>query len=348
MGKRKKIRRRKRKRKVPRREPPIDHDGSYSRIFSHRKTAEDLIQVALKRVNWLDAIDFGSLTERSNDFVSDKGARRRGDYVWQVTIDSNKHEELGEIAGEANDLYFLIALEFQSRIDRDMPVRIASYRAMIRQRLAERNRGKPIPEVLPIVIYNGETPWNAERTVEARLMRPLPGLEQYRAEGSYLLVEMRQPEIADQPIGNVLGIMASLEQAKDWKTVREIVETRCEELIGSPVEDDLVRWLLGTLSRYKKGFNTEYVRPANIREVKSMLAEKVARWGEEDRRAAREEGRGEAFHEAIIGFLASQFGELPEELERKISAVTDMDSLKRLVRRAGVVDSLEEFESELQ
>ena len=94
-------------------------------------------------------------------------------------------------------------------------------------------------------------------------MLPLPGLEQYRAEGSYVLVEMRRPEIADQPIGNVPGIVASLEQAEDWKTVREIVETRCEELIGSPVEDDLVRWLLGTLSRYKKGFSTEYIRPVN-------------------------------------------------------------------------------------
>ena len=356
MGKRKKIIRRKRRRKTPHREPPIDHDGSYSRIFSHAKTAEDLIRVALKKVNWLDAIDFKSLTERSNDFVSDKGARRRGDYVWQVTINADSHEELRKITGKANELYFLIALEFQSRIDRDMPVRISSYRAMIRQRLAERNRGKPIPEVLPIVIYNGEIPWNADRTVEARLMRPLPGLERYRAEGSYLLVEMRRPEIADQPIGNVLGIMASLEQAKDWRTVREIVETRCDELIDSPVESDLIRWLLGTLSRYKKGFSTEYVRPANIREVKSMLAEKVARWGEEDRRAAREEGwregmekgRGEAFHEAILDVLASRFVKLPEGLELKISAVTDMDSLKRLVRRAGVVNSLDAFESELE
>jgi flagellar biosynthesis/type III secretory pathway protein FliH len=98
-----------------------------------------------------------------------------------------------------------------------------------------------------------------------------------------------------------------------------------------------------------------------------MLAEKVARWGEEDRRAAREEGwregiekgwqegiekgiekgRGEAFHEAIIEVLTSQFDKLPEGLEQKISAVTDVDSLKRLVRRAGVVGSVEEFESEL-
>ena len=358
MGKRKKIKRRIRKRRVPPREPPIDHDGSYSRIFSHAKTAEDLIRVVLERegVNWLDAIDFESLTERSNDFVSDKGARRRGDYVWQATVDAEKYEELRDIAGETNELYFLIALEFQSRIDRDMPVRVSSYRAMIRQRLAERNRGKPIPEVLPIVIYNGEKPWDADRKVEARLMPPLPGLEKYRAEGSYVLIEMRRPEIANQPFGNVLGIVASLEQAKDWKTVREIVETRCEELIGSPVEDDLVRWLLGTLSRYKKGFNTEYIRPANFREVKSMLAEKVARWGEEDRRAAREEGwqkgiekgRGDAFHEAIVGFLTSQFGRLPERLERKIAAVTDMDSLRRLVHRMGAVHSLDEFESELE
>ena len=381
MGKRKKIRRRKRKRRVPPREPPIDHDGSYCRIFSHAKTAEDLIRVVLEEeeVTWLDAIDFNSLAERSNDFVSDKSARRRGDYVWQVTIDAEKDEELREIAGETNELYFLIALEFQSRIDRDMPVRISSYRAMIRQRLAERNGGKPIPEVLPIVIYNGDKPWDADRKVKARLIRPLPGLEKYRAEGSYALVEMRRPEIANQPVGNVLGILASLEQAKDWKTVREIVEARCEELIGSPVEGDLIRWLLGTLSRYKKGFNTEYPRPVNIREVKSMLAEKVARWGEEDRRVAREEGwqegiekgiakgiekgiekgreegreegmqqgRAEAFHEAIIGFMTSQFDELPRELERKISAVTDTDTLRRLVRRMGMVNSLDEFESEL-
>ena len=94
-----------------------------------------------------------------------------------------------------------------------------------------------------------------------------------------------------------------------------------------------------------------------------MLAEKVARWGEEDRRAAREEGwregiekgrqegkqegLGEGFHQVIIRVLTSQFDKLPERLERKIAAVTDMDSLERLVCRAGAVDSVEEFESEL-
>lgn len=356
-----------------------DHDGSYKRLFGHPEMVADLLRAVL-RVRWIESLDFGSLFDCSNEFVTDKGAKRRGDLLWRATIRCGDDESLREVSGECEEIYFYIALEFQSTIDQDMPVRIATYRAAIRQRLAERNSGRPIPEVLPIVIYNGEAPWNAAANLRERLARPLPGLESYREEGSYLLVEMRRPEIANQRYGVLLAILAQFEQSADLIAIRRIMDANVDVLSGHPIESDAVRWVLGTLARFKATLDTEHFKPLDIREMKSMLAEKMERWGKELREEAwkegiqaglekglqegrqkglleglqqgqqkgllegRLEGRLEAERKSVLRTLITRFGSLPDHVSRKVGEISDSGRLDDLLTQALTLPSLEEFE----
>ncbi len=57
-------------------------------------------------------------------------------------------------------LYVYLLLEFQSTVDRHMAVRIMSYVGLLYQDLLRTgavSRGKPLPPVVPVVLYNGQS-----------------------------------------------------------------------------------------------------------------------------------------------------------------------------------------------
>ena len=92
------------------------------------------------------------------------GQQRRGDAVWRVRFRDRW-------------LYLLILLEFQSRIDARMALRILEYTALLYRELDRQGElGTPggWPAVLPIVLYNGDAPWTASlRSVQAALLEAL-------------------------------------------------------------------------------------------------------------------------------------------------------------------------------
>jgi hypothetical protein len=72
-----------------------------------------------------------------------------------------------------------------------MAVRLLAYLGLLYQDLVARKEtladGR-LPPVVPIVLYNGEPPWDAPREV-AELIAPGPaGLERYRPQLRYLLL----------------------------------------------------------------------------------------------------------------------------------------------------------------
>jgi len=74
-------------------------------------------------------------------------------------------------------LYVYILLEFQSTVDRFMVVRMLTYIGLLYQDLIKRGQvkeGDYLPPVLPLVLYNGRTPWKAALDLE-KLVAPAPG-----------------------------------------------------------------------------------------------------------------------------------------------------------------------------
>jgi len=102
-----------------------------------------------------------------------------------------------------------------------MAVRLLAYLGLLYQDLFDRGEtladGR-LPPVVPIVLYNGETPWNAAREV-AELIAPGPaGLVRYaslthptgREEGRY-------PEAELAPLQSLLAVVFRLEgSAVGW------------------------------------------------------------------------------------------------------------------------------------
>ena len=126
------------------------HDENYKRIFAFPRVIEDLLHGFVPGA-WLEEVDFATLGKLSTEYNSDELIKRHGDNVWRMRL-------------RKNWLYLLLLVEFQSTDDPLMALRIHTYTGLLYQELARNEQldadGR-LPAVLPLVLYNGDEPWQS-------------------------------------------------------------------------------------------------------------------------------------------------------------------------------------------
>ena len=104
-------------------EPMTTHDNAYKNIFSHRQVVADLL-TGFVNEDWVRAVDLSTLDRRSGSFVSDDLRDREDDLIWRV----RRGDEVA---------YVYLLLEFQSRADPWMALRLMVYIGMLYQELVK-------------------------------------------------------------------------------------------------------------------------------------------------------------------------------------------------------------------
>jgi predicted transposase/invertase (TIGR01784 family) len=102
-----------------------DHDTAYKQLFSHPEMVRELL-LGYVPGDLLSQLDLSTLERVSGSYVGDKGTQRHSDMVWKVRLD-----------GEW--LYLYILLEFQSRSDLWMALRMFVYVGLMYQDLVKRH-----------------------------------------------------------------------------------------------------------------------------------------------------------------------------------------------------------------
>ena len=146
----------------PDRPPPLPHDAAYKAMYRHRQAIRDLCRYLAAphgplSPETLAALDFSTLAKLPAEWVTAHFRRRHGDQVWRI-----RFREAAEDAGAGAWLFLL--LEFQSRADTDMALRVLGYVVELYRNLEAQGVVRPgtrRPPVLPVVIHNGESPWSA-------------------------------------------------------------------------------------------------------------------------------------------------------------------------------------------
>ena len=140
------------------------HDTGYKFLFSHADLVRELLQT-FAPPGLAPLLDYASLRRETGSFITPAMKQREDDIVWSV-----------ELSGQRVYLYLL--LEFQSSVDRGMPVRImqyvsALYDHLVRSKTVDLAQG--LPRVLPIVLYNGDARWRHSPEV-FDLIQPHPSV----------------------------------------------------------------------------------------------------------------------------------------------------------------------------
>ena len=206
-------------------------DLGYKRVFAHRVMVADLL-LGFVREPWVAEVEMDTLERVSGSYVSDDLREARmissGAYI--------------AVRWRGRWLYVYLLLEFQASVDPFMALRILVYVGLLYQDLIRADELTPdgrLPPVLPLVLYSGDESWTAAREI-GELIESVPGgLDQYRPQMRYLLLEERgYPEAELAPMRNMVAALFRLENSRGPEDVFRVVETLVEWL-QAPEQADL-------------------------------------------------------------------------------------------------------------
>ena len=314
------------------------HDNAYKHLFSHPQAVRDLLRGFVQE-DWVELLDWGTLEKVSGSYVSDDLRDREDDVIWRIQL------RKGDAAASGEWVYVYLLLEFQSSVDAHMAVRILTYIGLLYQDLIKSGQAKAggkLPAVFPLVLYNGERTWTAQRELQ-ELIEPVPAsLEAYRPRLRYFLLDAgRLSKTSLQQPDNVVASLVRIERLANPEQLGELQEV-IQQLVqqlkaqhNTGLRRAFTVWInrvvLGHLPPHQ---DEAQVQVQDLSEVPQMIGERIERWKQElVRQGVRQgveqgvqqgvrqgklEGKLEGQAEMLRRLLVRRFGELPEAVQAQI------------------------------
>ena len=282
-----------------------DHDHPDKILFGQPELVADLLRLVVSDL--ANECDLTTLDRRNGSYVTPDWREREDDLVWRVRW-------------KDQDLYLYLLLEFQSSVDRDMPVRIMTYLGLLYQDL--RTSGAiapdaPLPPVLPMVLYNGDGPWTAPRNIREAI-GPVPAvIEPFLPHLPYLLLdEVRMALKPAEEERNLAAAVFKLEQSDrldQHLAIAQAVKNWLHALQRPELLEGFLTWWQRTLIE-----RHQFPAVLNPFQDHPMLADRIHRHLDQIRAEGLAEGKAEGKAEALVSNLVEWVaeGDLPKERAR--------------------------------
>ncbi len=174
-----------------------EYDAQYKVLASNRWLTQQLVEAFLD-ASVTDIMDLDSMEVFATESIS-KNAKtktfkvRRNDVMWKVQLRN------GSLA------YVLLMVEAQSSVDPAMALRVSEYILNWYLHLMATEGLDVLPLIVPMVIYNGDSAWNAETRLRDMIDAPEAFSEMgVVMDGGYILIdEKRLYESGQLPSGNI-------------------------------------------------------------------------------------------------------------------------------------------------
>jgi hypothetical protein len=307
----------------------INHDSNHKIMFSHPKMVHDLL-VEFVSVIRPGALSLDTLQRVNGSYTTETGTARHEDVVWRVRLADRW-------------LYVYLLLEFQSRPDAWMALRMHVYIGLLLQDLERQgqhsNDGK-LPPVLPIVLYNGGSTWSAATDIADLIAGVPPWLQALQPAQRYLLIDERAypPERLDSKT-NLVAALFRLELSRTAQDMERVLLSLADWLADpkyASLRHDFSRFASWQLRRKLK--DRTIPEMTDLLEVRNMLDERrLDSWWEvwkhegilEGKREGIVEGKREGIREGearlLRRLLESRFGRLPAWVDDRLSKATETE-----------------------
>lgn len=314
------------------------HDAAYKAFFSTPEMVKSLLKDFVPE-DFIGDFDFDTLEVCSGSSTTLDLQKRDDDIVWRVKWKNAW-------------CYVYILLEFQSAQDPWMALRIATYTGLLWQELVRQGEvkvGEKLPPVLPIVVYNGESPWKAPVSL-MDLVAPIPrGLTRYQLSQEYFLLDENRISdfLLDRAEGEA-GYIFRFERARSPERILAIYNEFKGRISGQKyalLRRSVRVWLVMLMEK-----RNMLVSPSGSdledEEDNIMLEQKFRQWEQEFICKGKAEGLAEGLScqkTTLLEMLYDRFGTISNEWQEAIARLDDAASVSRLIRAVYRVKSPEEY-----
>ena len=207
-----------------------------------------------------------------------------------------------------------MVLEFQSRDDPGMALRILAYTSLLYQELLRNeapvlDAGRRLPLVLPVVLYNGETPWKASNQLAALIQPAGRVLTPYQPSQLHYVLDERHAADDDLPRPNLVTAMLHVERIESPSDLIAAVDM-LRAWFRRPEDDDLRRaftdWVRRIAQRLVPG-GEKLAAEMTLEDMRMTVVERVSEWPKQWMREGLEQGRAEE-RAMLARMAASRFG----------------------------------------
>jgi hypothetical protein len=291
-----------------------DHDALYHRLFSDPRMVAQLLRDFVAGP-WLDDLDLDRMERLNAKRHADTGERREGDMVWRIPRRGG------------GETYLVLLLEFQSTSDPWMALRVLVYAGLLWQHLIRENRLLPdgrLPPILPVVLYNGDSPWAARLALHDLI--GLPGdspLWRWQPAMSYYMVDESRFDDADLARRDTLpALLFRLETTQQPDRVVMLADAVVAWFAAHPEFATLRSAFAALLSSLMGPLDPAVRVPEELSEVRAMLATRAETWKQQWLTEGRQEGRQEGEAALLLRLLERRFGPLPVRVRDQVAAAS--------------------------
>jgi predicted transposase/invertase (TIGR01784 family) len=264
------------------------HDTGYKELFSYPEFVQQLIE-GFAPADIAGLMDFSTLKSHSGHYITPLFEEKFEDVVWSVEISWE---------GLTQRVFLYILLEFQSKVDHTMPIRLMHYVACFYSELLKKKvitPGQGLPPVFPVVLHNGSKPWTAPLDIFDMVQPEPPGfLQVYQPRLRYYLVD--EARYTDEELGlrqTPLSGVFSIEKAStDRQGLQQAVDRIVAIIQTDPNKERtdkiITRWLKRHLQRLGADVNLDQLN--SLVEDKDMLAENLENWAKKEQMEGEQRG----------------------------------------------------------
>ena len=363
---------------------PLPHDAAYKAICSHPKVIEHALRGYLcaprgpLSTKTLDALDFSTLEKVPAEWVGRDFRSRRGDQSWRV-----RFRWASDWSDPASHL--LVIVEFQSRPDPDMALRITTYALDLCRELRRRKVVEPggaHPPMLPLVLHNGDRAWRA--STDLATLAALPGrgagadgeappvaasqlrrdLAPFQLGQRHFVLDFFAHQEDDLVPGNLMSLLIALEQARSMEDLAPLLRA-IAEVQEMDLRRDLFQWMLLLAARHEIELPPieELEKMASLDNFHSQLDKRMGQWTQEWFAQGRTEGlqqgraegiergraEGVADQRAMLARLASvKFGPTAEGLNSLLAEVGSSKALAQIGEWLLTADTADELAAKVR
>ena len=315
------------KTKTPKQSQPKIHDSGYKKLFSNRTIFQQLIETFITEA-WVKELDFSKCETLDKSFITDHYKETESDLIYKLKL-------------RRKTVYIYVLLEFQSKVDRFMVLRVLFYiLSFYMDYTANYKRIKKLPAIFPIVLYNGKRKWSAPTKI-SDLIETEPSLGAYAIDFQYLL--LNEKAYSKERLLTIRNIVSTLFLAEGYYDIA-LLEQELLNLYDQESDKQAVSLFLNwfrQLALYGKVSPEDYTKLDTVyrtkEEVQTMLVatleqerQKIYRKGQVEGEAAGLAKGVEAQRQTLLQFIHWRFQTTEEEQKQVAQQLTQINDLQQL------------------